>query len=141
MKQPEKAADLLPLPLPDGRTERILLVMLRRMAAHGIRDASAAWLALDNFGVQFRRPLVLMRSLMVELAQCSHRTIRIAPCCAMQMTRDEGLLMEALNAGGNHASRAGPALCALSGGPDICETLSLTSALNAALADMGKPMG
>ena len=48
-------ACLLPLPLPDSRTERSVLFAVRRMAAHGVRDVSAAWLILDLFSTGFRR--------------------------------------------------------------------------------------
>ena len=88
----------LPLPFPDDPLERTVLVILRRMAIHGLRDARASWLAIEHFGLSFRQPLVLLRCYMHELASVSNRSIRIAPCCAPGMTRDEGLLMAALGA-------------------------------------------
>ena len=46
-------ACLLPLPLPDSLIERSVLFAVRRMAAHGVRDVSAAWLILDAFSTGF----------------------------------------------------------------------------------------
>lgn len=88
--RPEAA---LVVPLPANRGRRIALVLIRRMVGCGLRDASAALLALDTFGQAFQRPLLLARSLVVELANSSRRTIRIAPCCAPGMTRDEALIV------------------------------------------------
>lgn len=90
----------LPLPLPDSQLQRATLIILRRMAIHGIRDAQASLLAMERFGLGFRRPLVLMRCLIIEIARGSRRTIRIAPCCAPGMTQDEGLLLDSITGGG-----------------------------------------
>ncbi len=64
----------------------MILVAMRRMAAHGIRDAHAALLMLDLFGGRFRRPLVLLRAFMLEFARASQRSIKVAPCCSLRMT-------------------------------------------------------
>ena len=87
----------LPLMLPEDRDERLLLVLLRRMAIHGLHDARASWMALENYGIGFRKPLVLMRCFLHELASASQRNIRLAPCCAPRMTRDEGLMLAAID--------------------------------------------
>ena len=79
----------LPLPLPEEEDLRLVLRIVRRMAAHGLRDAQAALLAIDGFGQGFRRPLVLLRAFVAELAQCSHRRIIVAPSCALRMTMDD----------------------------------------------------
>lgn len=124
MNQGKSAADLLPLPLPEGRSERLVLVAMRRMAAHGIRDAHAALLMLDLFGARFRRPLVLLRAFMLEFARASQRSIRIAPCCSLRMTRDEGRLIEALRLAAGDPALAGEILADLSGNACVCEPLS-----------------
>lgn len=130
------SADLLPLPLPAERTGRMVLVAMRRMAAHGIRDAHAAWLMLDLFGARFRRPLVLLRAFMLEFAQASHRPIRIAPCCSLRMTRDEGLLIDALILACDHPGLAEDALVRLSGNPCIFEPLSAAAVFSRAIGEL-----
>jgi len=137
MSQPESATDLLPLPIPDGRIERIVLICIRRMAAHGIRDAHAAWLALDCFGVHFRRPLVLLRAFLLELAQNSQRSIRIAPCCAMRMTEDEGRIIAALRLAGSDMEAAEEALVVLSRNPCVGEPLSAAAVFSRAVEEIG----
>ncbi len=140
MSQSDNAADLLPLPLPPGRVERIVLVCIRRMAAHGLRDAHASWLALDTFGVNFRRPLVLLRAFLLELANASNRSIKIAPCCAMRMTLDEGKVLEALRLGAGDAELCGQTLTAITGNTSIGEPLSAAVVLGRALAETGQPL-
>jgi hypothetical protein len=133
MNHASEAGDVLPLPLPPGRAERAALVILRRMAAHGFRDASATMLALDTFGIDFRRVMVLLRAFMVELARCSSRTIQLAPCCAMRMTEDEGLMMEALMLAHGDRDGAEQALVHLARSPGIGEPLSVACMLGRTL--------
>lgn len=86
----------LPLSLPQDHVQRLTLRCLRRMAAHGVRDAQAALWMFEGFGLQFRRPLVLLRAFVIELAQVSLRRIQLAPCCAMRLTVDEGRILAVL---------------------------------------------
>ncbi|ABC63749.1 hypothetical protein ELI_08285 [Erythrobacter litoralis HTCC2594] len=74
----------------------MLVLLARKMAIYGLRDASATMLAMQVFGSGFRRPLALLRCFMHEVATCSNRNISVAPCCAPRMTRDEALLIDAL---------------------------------------------
>ena len=90
----------LDLPLPARRHQTLGLVLVRRLAGHGLHDARATMLALDASGAEFRRLLVLTRALVVDLARTSRRKILLAPCCAAGMTRDEGLLMALIGGGG-----------------------------------------
>ena len=90
----------LDLPLPARRHQTLGLVLVRRLAGHGLHDARATMLALDASGTEFRRLLVLARALVVDLARTSRRKILLAPCCAAGMTRDEGLLMAIVGGGG-----------------------------------------
>ncbi|PCH76951.1 MAG: hypothetical protein COC07_06780 [Erythrobacteraceae bacterium] len=90
----------LDLPLPARRHQTLALVLVRRLAGHGLHDARATMLALDAGGTEFRRLLVLARALVVDLARTSRRRILLAPCCAAGMTRDEGLLMAMIGGGG-----------------------------------------
>ncbi len=96
MSEPVSPRCRLPVPFPSGETEQTVLVLLRRMAVHGLHDANATVLAIDRFGTGFRKPLVLLRCFLLELARASRRNIAIAPCCAPRMTRDEGLMIEAI---------------------------------------------
>ena len=133
MNPASETGAVLPLPLPPGRAERAVLVILRRMAAHGFRDASATMLALETFGTDFRRVLVLLRAFMVELARASQRTIRLAPCCALRMTEDEGLVMEALMLAHGDRDGAEQALLLLARSPHVGETLSVAHMLGRTL--------
>lgn len=133
MNHGSETSEVLPLPLPPGRAERAVLVIVRRMAAHGFRDAAATMLALETFGTDFRRVLVLLRAFMVELARCSSRTISLAPCCAMRMTGDEGLLMEVLMLAHDDHEGAEQALLHLARNPGIGEPLSVAHMLGRTL--------
>ena len=53
---------------------------------------------LGAFGRSYRRPLVLMRAMMLELARASSRKILVAPCCCARMTADEALDLVASSA-------------------------------------------
>ena len=86
----------LPLPLPQGQRAQLLLLLFRRLAIHGPRDARASMLALDQLGSGFLRALHLMRAFLHRLARHAQKPLRIAPCCASRMTRHEGLVVAAM---------------------------------------------
>lgn len=104
--RPARRANALILPMPENRGLRTVLILLRRMVGSGIRDASATMLAIDTFGSAFQRPLLLTRGLVVELARTSRRTIKIAPCCAPGITRDEALILSMIKGEGIAAHAA-----------------------------------
>ena len=133
MSQGGQANEILPIPLPTGRAECVALVILRRMAVHGLYDAPAIMLAMETFGMDFRPVLVLLRAFMVELARDSNRTISLAPCCAMRMTEDEGLLMETIALAGEDTDAAARSLMRLARNPHVGEPLSVACVLNRAL--------
>jgi len=135
MSMGKSAADLLPLPLPENRNERMVLVAMRRMAAHGIRDAHAAMVMLDLFGARFRRPLVLLRAFMLDFARTAQRSIKVAPCCSLRMTEDEGKLIEALRLASHEPALAEDLLARLSGNPCVCEPLSAAAVFGRALEE------
>jgi hypothetical protein len=141
-KDPDTTGQLLPLPLPspDDRIQRLVLFAVRRMAAHGVRDAYAANLLFSNFGINFRRPLVLLRAFMIELSQTSKRTITIAPCCALRMTLDEGRIVTALATAASNRISAAKHLRELAGDSAIASPLSVAVAFNNSLADLGWPL-
>jgi hypothetical protein len=138
---PAPAPAALPHPLPDAQGDRLLLLAIRRMGAHGLADAHAANTFLLAFGSGFRRPLVLARAFMAELAATATATIAIAPCCCARMTWAEDALITAIG----HAERR----------PDVTRLLladvmaerradaivASAAALSAAFADAGMPIG
>jgi len=126
---------LLPLPLPDGRIERSVLFAVRRMAAHGLRDVSAAWLMLDLFSTGFRRPLVLLRAFMLELAHAASGPIRVAPCCAPRMTEHEGLIMLVLFSAADDLASTEDALARLTGRAGVFEPLSAAAVFGRAIRE------
>ncbi len=137
---PSQTRALLPLPVPTDRMQRLVLFSVRRMAAHGIRDAHAANLLFNTFGLHFRRPLVLLRAFLAEFAQCSQRRITIAPCCALRMTHDEAAMVGILASAASNPACASRHLRALAGAPDVAAALSAAAAFNDALADAGQPL-
>ena len=135
-----RTAELLPLPAPSDPIQRLALFAVRRMAAHGIRDAHAAQMMLTSFGINFRRPLVLLRAYMVELSQVSRRTITIAPCCTLRMTIDEARIVGILATAASNPANAAQHLRCLTGSRAISSPLSVAAAFSAALADLGRPL-
>ncbi len=77
------ATAVLPHALPECENARIALFAMRRMGANGLADARAAHTLFTAFGQSFRRPLVLLRALMADLAGTASGTIAIAPCCLL----------------------------------------------------------
>ncbi|MFM6930664.1 MAG: DUF6628 family protein [Novosphingobium sp.] len=130
----------LPLPLPDDEVLRLVLRIMRRMAAHGLRDAQAALLAIDGFGQGFRRPLVLLRAFVAELAQSSRRRITVAPSCALRMTLDEARLIGVLATASHAPDCARAHLRDLADRHDVCHPLSAALAIASALGDLGRPL-
>jgi hypothetical protein len=132
---------LLPLPLPADRIERSVLFAVRRMAAHGVRDVSAAWLILDLFSTGFRRPLVLLRAFMLELAHAASGPIRVAPCCAPRMTEHEGLIMLTLFSASGDLASAEDALAQLTGSTRVFEPLSAAAVFGRAIGEQVRLKG
>lgn len=126
--------------LPGGRSDRILLFSIRRMAVHGLDDAHAAHAMLAHFGLGYRRPLILIRAMMSEIARASAQTVMVAPCCCMRMTPHEASLISAVEAGLEDASRANALLGALMGTPHTLGVLTTAQAVAQSFFDLGKPL-
>lgn len=124
-----------PVPLPSGRTERSVLFAVRRMAAYGLRDVSATWLMVDLFSTGFRRPLVLLRAFMLELAHAASGPIRVAPCCTPRMIEHEGWIMLALFSTADDLASGEDALACLTGRTGLFEPLSAAAVFGRALHD------
>lgn len=137
MKQNHSQPSNLIHPAPSAPGMRMLLVAMRRMTAHGIRDAHAAQMIIGATGIHFRMALVLLRAFILEIAQVSHRSITMAPCCSLRMTTDENLLLDALLLAGQEPDRAEKVLAELTGGGPVHAPLSLAVTLGQTLRDAG----
>lgn len=133
-------ARLLPHSAPDESGARLLLLSVRRMGVGGLNDAQAASLMIGAFGLSFRRPLVLVRALMAELARASQRSIMIAPSCCCRMTIAEGVLLRAVATSSAAPRRAHARFCSLCGVDQAIGILSSAQAVAQAFADLGRPI-
>ncbi|UVO52921.1 DUF6628 family protein [Sphingomonas sp. SUN039] len=131
---------LIPHAAPDQKTARTVLIALRRIAAGGIDDASAANLLLGSFGMGYRRPLMFLRVLMQEISRVSRQPISIAPCCCPRMTEGEAAILLAIERGTAHPEVSRAALASITGTLDLSPTLSVAQALGDALSDLGRPI-
>ncbi|MEK7342674.1 MAG: DUF6628 family protein [Pseudomonadota bacterium] len=130
----------LPRPMPDGYGSRLFLFGIRRMASAGVNDAHAANAMLGAFGRSYRRPLVLMRAMMLELARASSRKILVAPCCCARMTADEALLMQAAAVALRNADIAYDGVSRLLGNDHALGALTCLQAVAQAYGDLGRPL-
>ena len=131
---------LLPHKAPDESGARLFLLAVRRIGVGGLNDASAASLMIGAFGLSFRRPLVLVRALMAELARASQRTIMIAPSCCCRMTTAESMLLGAVARAIEKPRLAHDIFCRLCGIENAIGVLSSAQALSQAFADLGRPI-
>ncbi|HZU62437.1 MAG TPA: DUF6628 family protein [Novosphingobium sp.] len=137
---PDPLAACLPLPMPAHEDARMLMIAARRMAVHGLHDASAALLVLRHLGIHFRQPLVLMRAFMLELSDATRRPIMVAPCCTPRLTRDEGDILATWSAASHDPAAAMAHLGRLTGGPAPAALLTTGAALANALANAGRAL-
>ncbi|WP_242122944.1 DUF6628 family protein [Sphingobium sp. Sx8-8] len=129
-----------PRSLPGGYGNRLFLYVMRRMATAGVNDAHAANAMLGAFGRSYRRPLVLMRAMMLELARSSSRKILIAPCCCSRMTTDEALMMQAASCSLRSPRTAYDAVATLLGNDHALGALTCLQAVSQAHSDLGRPL-
>jgi hypothetical protein len=134
------ATTLLPHPLPPCENARIALFAMRRMGAYGLADARAAHTMFIAFGEGFRRPLVLLRTLMSELAGTSAGTIAIAPCCCPRMTPAESAMLSILARVETTPDVANYLMADLLGVRRVDGVLASAAAVAAAFADEGRPV-
>lgn len=131
----------LPHALPECPNARIALFAMRRMGAHGLTDARAAHALFTAFGQGFRRPLILMRNLMADLAGVAAGQIAIAPCCCGRMTAAEAALVAILARVETAPNVARYLLSDLLGVREVDGVLASAAVLTAAFADDGRPIG
>lgn len=125
---------------PHGYGNRLFLFILRRMASAGVNDAHAAHAMLGGFGKSYRRPLVLMRAMMLEMARASGRKILVAPCCCARMTSDEALIMQAIGEALDDAPSAYHRLTILLDNQNALGALTCLQAVAQSYGDLGRPL-
>lgn len=134
-------SEALPHSLPETMAARILLLAIRRMGAHGLDDAVAANTFLSAFGRGFRRPLLLARAFMAELAATATTTIPIAPCCCGRMTWAEEALITAIGHAERRPDTARLLLADVMAQRRADAIAATAAALSGAFADAGLPIG
>ncbi|MEJ7927617.1 DUF6628 family protein [Sphingobium sp. AN641] len=127
-------------PMPLGYGNRLFLFVMRRMASDGVNDAHAANAMLGAFGKSYRRPLVLMRAMMLEMARASSRRILVAPCCCARMTGDEALVIGAIGTALDDPAAAYRQLAALLGNDHALGALTCLQAVAQSYGDLGRPL-
>jgi len=130
-------ARLLPHAAPADAKTRALLIAARRMAIHGLQDASGALIVMEQFGLHFRKVLVLLRAFMLEAAQVARAPIQIAPCCALRMTAQEHALIMAITCAGQDPMLASDHLHRLTGAAHGEGLLATARVLAGAIAEAG----
>jgi hypothetical protein len=130
----------LPRLQPEDPGARLLLFGIRQMGAGGLNDAAAAHAFVTAFGRDFRRPLVLLRSLMAEMSTASAGPIQIAPWCCARMTAAESATIEIIARAPYDPARARLLLADLLGVRQVDGVLATAHALANAFADLGLPL-
>ena len=133
-------AAALPHALPACRNAHIALFAMRRMGANGLGDARAAHTLFTAFGQGFRRPLILMRVFMAELAETATLPIAIAPCCCARMTPAEAALLSILARVETAPDTARLLMTDLLGVRRVDGVVTSAAAVAAAFADEGRPV-
>lgn len=133
-------ATVLPHLQPACPNARLALFAMRRMGAHGLADARAAHALFTGFGQAFRRPLVLLRALMAEIAATATGPIAIAPCCCARMTSAEAAMLTVLARVETAPETARLLLADLLGLRRIDGVLASAAAVATAFADAGRPV-
>lgn len=130
----------LPRLQPEDPGARLLLFGIRQLGANGLSDAAAAHAFVTAFGKGFRRPLLLLRTLMAEMSAASSGPIQIAPWCCARMTAAEGALLDVIACAPLDPERARLLLADLLGARRVDGILATAHALSNAFADAGLPL-
>lgn len=131
---------LLEEPRALSHQQRLLLFAIRRMALDGLHDAHAANALLGTFGGRYRRPLVLLRALMAEIARVAQKPITVAPCCCLRTTSAETALLKAIEIAPDTPDGAAKLLQPVLGVRHCLGVVTTASALAEAFADLGRPL-
>lgn len=130
----------LPHSLPMCPNGRVALFAMRRIGGHGLADARAAHALFTSFGEGFRRPLMLIRALMADMAATAAGPISIAPCCCARMTHAESALLTILSRVELYPETARLLLSDLLGIRNVDGVLASAAAVAMAFADEGRPI-
>lgn len=130
----------LPHLQPSDPAARLILFGIRQMGAHGLQDAAASHAFLTAFGVDFRRPLVLLRTLMHDMSVRAARPIQIAPWCCPRMTGAEATMIEALRGVSENPQRSAYLLADLIGVRDASSIVCTAHCVVTAFNDLGLPL-
>jgi len=125
---------------PMDQGPRMVLFAVRRMAVFGINDAHVANALLGAFGRSYRRPLILLRAMMLELARSSQRSITVAPCCCPRLTQDENRLMHALGTANVDTRVAHTTLTEMLDSAEALGPLTCAQAVAQSFGDLGQPL-
>ena len=134
-------ARALPRPAPEHPATQLLLFGIRQLGSAGLNDAAAANAFVTAFGKNFRRPLVLLRTLMAELSESAQRPVQIAPWCCRRMTADEAILTDALIAASDRPERTLILLADLLGIQPSAVPIATAQLLSCAFAEAGLALG
>ena len=129
---------LLPHAAPASPHLRLVLYAIRRMAAGGIGDAHAASAFLFAFSVQYRRPLVLVRTLMAEISRAAATRLAIAPCCCPRMTASEQALLQGIGTVLVRPEEAHGVLARALGVDSCIDVLRTSEAVASCFNDLGR---
>jgi hypothetical protein len=136
----EAMSQILPVAAPADHAPRLLLYAIRRMGAHGLKDAHAVNALLGTFGRSHRRPLILLRAFLAETARASKLRIKIAACCCARMTHDEAMLIDIVSVADADPRAAHRLLATCLGTGDCIGAVTSAQALGQAFADLGQPL-
>lgn len=136
----QRFAHSLPHAAPSDDTRRTILFAMRQMGAKGLDDAATSHAFMTHFGKDFRRPLTLMRTLMLEMSRGAAGPITIAPWCCRRMTAQESTLLAVIERASDNPCAAALLLADLMGVRDAGATLTTAQALAFALQDCGRPL-
>lgn len=140
MSQTASLTAALPALQPEHPGARLLLFGIRQMGGHGLNDACAAHAFVTAFGKGFRKPLVLLRALMADMAALSHGPIQIAPWCCPRMTGSEAALLAALARVRTNRKAATMLLSDLLGVREVAGVAATARVLAQSFADLGLPL-
>ncbi|MFA5966632.1 MAG: DUF6628 family protein [Sphingomonas sp.] len=134
------ALSATPHALPATPGARLALFAFRRLGAHGLDDVAAARAMLAAFGQGYRRPLVLLRAMMADLAASAVVPVSIAPCCCLRMTHAEHAALTILARAETAPGTARLLLADLLGIRHADGVFASVMAVSAAFADGGQPI-
>jgi hypothetical protein len=133
-------ANPLPFAAPMVGTNQLLLYVIRRLGAHGLHDAAATNALLGVFGMNYRRPMIMLRAFMAETARGADKKILIAACCCARMTIDEARLIEAITTSLDDPRGASLLLRQTMGCDHDVGSLSAAQAVYLAFEDLGRTL-